>query len=183
MTSPDPQTPGVRHVFDGIEELDNRLPNWWLGMLWGTILFGVGYWFYYQPTGWGRSSHDAYIIENAILQKKLASAPVTEEALLKTAADPKALADGAALFAQNCAACHGPQAQGVIGPNLTDRYWLHGGKPTDVHHTITNGYVEKGMPAWGKTLGPSRVKLLAAYVISLKGKNVPGKAPQGDPVE
>lgn len=179
----DEQKPDVRHVFDGIEELDNRLPNWWVGMLWGTILFAFGYWFYYQPTGWGRTSRDAYLIENAKLQKKLASAPITEDVLVKLVADPKAVGDGNALFTQNCAACHAAEGQGLIGPNLTDKFWLHGGKPTDIANTIRNGFVEKGMPAWGKTLGPERVKVLAAYVISLKGKNLPGKAPQGDPVE
>jgi cytochrome c oxidase cbb3-type subunit 3 len=85
------------------------------------------------------------------------------------------------VYQQNCATCHGAEGQGLIGPNLTDNAWLQGGKPVDIHKTIAQGSVAKGMPAWERTLGVERVRAVTAYVLTFKGRNVPGKPPQGEP--
>ncbi|MBC7659172.1 MAG: c-type cytochrome [Chitinophagaceae bacterium] len=91
------------------------------------------------------------------------------------------VAEGKAIFAANCAPCHGPDGGGVVGPNLTDNFWLHGGKPDDIVAIIANGAAEKGMLSWGPILGPAKINAVAAFVISLKGThpNVP-KAAQGE---
>jgi cytochrome c oxidase cbb3-type subunit 3 len=78
-------------------------------------------------------------------------------------------------------ACHQADGSGLVGPNLTDAYWLHGGQPLDILHTVTNGVPEKGMVAWLSQLGPRRVEDVTVYVLTLKGKNLPGKEPQGEP--
>ncbi|MGA9523863.1 MAG: c-type cytochrome [Myxococcaceae bacterium] len=179
------ETPHVHHVFDGIVEHDNRLPNWWLGILWGTMLFAFAYWFYYHPSGYGTDQMERYeaeVAELKALQEK--NAPkVDDAALAALVTETPVVEQGKQLFAQQCAACHATQGQGLIGPNLTDRFWLHGAKPIDIHKTIADGVVAKGMPAWAPTLGADRVKQLTAYVLTLKGTNVPGKEPQGEAME
>lgn len=177
--------PGIHYVYDGIEEMDNRLPNWWLGILWGSILFAFGYWMYYQVTGSGPDQLAAYKQESAeVARRSAGNKPVSDELLLALAQDPETLKVGKKAFADNCVACHGADGQGIIGPNLTDKYWLHGGKPAAIHKTISEGVVAKGMLAWERTLGAERVRAVTAYVLTLKGKNVAGgKAPQGDAEE
>ncbi|MDX2022571.1 MAG: c-type cytochrome [Deltaproteobacteria bacterium] len=184
MTSRDQQPP-VHHVFDDIEEQDNHLPNWWLAILFASIVFAFGYWFVFETTASAPSPLTAYLREMAAIAKQRASVgPVTDESLAIMAKDGSTVNDGKHTFGQMCAPCHGPNGQGNAGPNLTDKFWLHGAKPTDVHKSITNGFPDKGMPAWGPMLGDARVRALSAYVVSLRNTNVPGgKAPQGDPVE
>lgn len=169
------------HVYDGIEEMDNKLPNWWLGLLWLTIGFAVVYWFYVQVSGRVPTQYDALIAQQEELKAKAAhSNVVTDEALVALSKDVAAVAAGKQVFTTQCAACHGAQAQGVIGPNLTDEYWLHGGRPTQIHATVTNGVAAKGMPTWGPVLGPERIRDVVAYLLTIKNTHVPGKAPQGD---
>ena len=84
------------------------------------------------------------------------------------------------LYAQNCVVCHGDHAEGKIGPNLTDDFWVHGGQPTQVWATIKDGVPARGMPQWGTTLGAEPVQQVSAYVLSLRGSHVPGKAPEGE---
>jgi cytochrome c oxidase cbb3-type subunit 3 len=87
---------------------------------------------------------------------------------------------GKDIFAAACAPCHGADGGGRIGPNLTDAYWLHGGSPESIQRSVHDGWVDKGMPAWGPSLGEYRVREVAAYVVSLRGTNVAGgKPPQG----
>lgn len=186
MTAPahlDPDSK-VIHVYDDIEEEDNHLPNWWLAILFGAIVFGFGYWFIYEVTGAAPSPLVAFRQETAAANKRRAeSAPVSNESLAVLARDEKTLAEGRQIFVSTCAPCHGADAQGVIGPNLTDNFWLHGGTPMAIHKSVTDGYPDKGMRPWTPILGAVRVRTVAAYVLSLKGKNVPGRAPQGTAVE
>jgi cytochrome c oxidase cbb3-type subunit III len=174
----------IMHVYDDIEEEDNHLPNWWLAILFGSIVFGFGYWFVYEVTHAAPSPLDSYRAEAAEAAKRRAqSGPVTNEALAVLAKDPKVLAEGKRLFVSTCAPCHGAQGQGIVGPNLTDGFWLHGATALDIHKSITDGYPEKGMRPWGAMLGPDRVRDVAAFVLSIKGQNLPGRAPQGTPAE
>jgi cytochrome c oxidase cbb3-type subunit 3 len=104
---------------------------------------------------------------------------INEEKLWNLAKDPQVVARGAALFKQNCLSCHGDRGQGVIGPNLTDSYWLHGDKAMDVYKTISSGVLDKGMPAWRPLLGVNKVQDAAAFVLTFRDKNISGKPPQG----
>ena len=183
MSAPEGQ-PSVHHVYDGIEEQDNHLPNWWLGILFGTIVFSFGYWFVYETTRAAPSPLDVFRTEAAILAKKRAEGgPLSNDSLAVLASDNATVSDGKKTFAQMCAPCHGLEGQGNAGPNLTDKYWMHGANPLAIHKSITDGFPDKGMPAWGPMLGAARVRALTAFVVSIKNTNVPGKPPQGDPVE
>lgn len=178
------QDPKVVHVYDDIEEEDNRLPNWWLFILFATIVFSFGYWFVYHTAKLRPLPGESYSqAVEAIVAARIAANPASAEALLALSRDPEALAVGAEVFRTTCAACHGPNGEGIIGPNLTDRNWIHSPDPEEILRGVREGYPTKGMPAWEPIIGPERSLRAAAYVLTLKGKNVAGKAPQGDIVE
>jgi cytochrome c oxidase cbb3-type subunit 3 len=179
---------------DGIQEYDNPLPGWFLYMFYGTILFAGLYFPYYL--GYGRALADAgkvgqslsasgsdYLAAVRLDEEAHHARPIAElssEELLEFLKAPGSISGGEAVYKANCVACHGDQGQGVVGPNLTDAYWLHGGNPQAILASVTQGYPEKGMPAWKNVLGAEKVRLAAAYVMSLKGRNVANaKAPQG----
>lgn len=168
----------ILHEYDGIEEADNRLPNWWLGILYGTTLFGIGYWFAHHEYGMAETQNAVYARHEAAVAE--AKKNVDTSGLAKLEGDTVAAASGAETFKTSCVPCHGVNAEGTIGPNLTDDFWIHGGTAADVHRLITDGVAAKGMPAWGAILGAKKVEELTAYVLSLRGKNAKGKAPQGD---
>lgn len=173
------------HAYDGIEEYDNRLPNWWLFILYGSIVFAVGYWLIFhtfQAVDLPLARYDKEMVAAAEAQlARMSEGGLTDESLALMATIPETVARGRELFTTYCVVCHLDRGQGQVGPNLTDAYWLHGGRPTDIHRTIDQGVTEKGMAAWGGQLGPKRVQDLVAYVLSIKNTNVPGKAPQGEP--
>jgi cytochrome c oxidase cbb3-type subunit 3 len=180
------------HTFDGIQEFDNHLPNWWLWTFYSACLFSVGYWIWFHTLGVGELPPEAYRTEQqeaaARIEAQMADNPVTEEMLLKLAAEPAVVQKGEELFKTPslCAQCHGPEANGMVGgvagvgPNLTDGHWIHGGSAMDIYRTIHDGWPEKGMAAW-KGYGATFVQRTTAYVLSLRGMNVPGKAPEGQP--
>jgi cytochrome c oxidase cbb3-type subunit 3 len=179
------------HDYDGIREYGNPLPNWWLWLFYGTILFSVFYVPFYL-LGLGPSSKEMYDAEQAEVETLRKAAPVAggmvapapgatqapaQDSLEGNAA---AIEAGQAIFALNCIPCHGPQGQGVIGPNLADKYWLHGNTYADLLNTIANGVPEKGMIAWKTTLPPEKIRQVAAFVLSLQGSNPPNpKPPEG----
>lgn len=173
------------HSYDGIQEYDNRLPNWWLYTLYGAIVFGVFYWLYFQTTGAGALPTEHYeqeMVDAAEAQlARMEGQELTDESLLLVASIPDRVTAGRALFEQFCLVCHGQQGEGSVGPNLTDEFWINGGDPMSLHRTITNGVTEKGMAAWGNQLGPRRVQDAVAYVLSIKNTNIAGKEPQGEP--
>jgi cytochrome c oxidase cbb3-type subunit 3 len=176
----------IVHEYDGIQECDNNLPRWWLWTFYGAILFSTGYWFHYHTFGTGAHPMAAYDAEQAAIRaaeaERMKKAVAMTPAMLNTLSkDAATLKQGKEIFTTTCAACHGPNGGGVIGPNLTDAYWLHGGAPDQIYTLIKDGFILKGMPAWGPQLGDERVRAAAAYVISIKNTNVAGgKAPQGD---
>ena len=172
----------VHSTGDGIEEYDNHLPNWWLLTFFGAVVFGMGYWFYFQVFQVGEASQAQWRREVAeIAAKSGQNIPVTSQQLVDLSKDPAVLAEGKALFTSTCIACHGPAGGGVVGPNLTDEYWLHGGAPDQIYASVRDGVAIKGMPAWGPQLGVTRVQAVTAYVLTLRNTNVPGgKPPQGD---
>lgn len=172
----------TNHDYDGIREFDNPLPRWWLFTFYGAVVFAVGYWFYYHTLAVGELPMDGYKSEMELadkLQREAEKNALTDDQLLALAKDADTVQRGAALFKQNCVACHGDRGQGIIGPNLTDPYWIHGSKAKQIYNLVSGGSQEKGMPSWGPVLGASKVKEATAFVLSLKGKNEAGKAPQG----
>ena len=173
----------ILHVYDDIEEADNNLPTWWLLTFYGAIAFGLVYWFYYQVYHVGESRREKY--EQAVAAAEAEKGVVSDESLNALALDASAVSAGNEIFAAQCVACHDTQAQGRegLGPNLTDNYWVHGGAPTDIHATVTNGVTAKGMPPWTPILGETGVNQVVAYVLTLRNTNVPGKAPEGEPWE
>lgn len=179
------------HESDGIREYDNSAPGWLMWMLYGAIIFSVLYAAYYA-LAFGASEPDVELSEEEVAQKAkvqqyVAAHPIqapSDEALLAGTMDKALLDRAAARFAKTCSPCHGDQAQGLIGPNLTDDRWIHGGKVAQVFGTIVKGVPAKGMPPWGRALKPDEIAALTSYVRSLQGSNPPGpKAPEGDPVE
>jgi cytochrome c oxidase cbb3-type subunit 3 len=172
------------HEYDGIREYDNPMPGWWVKIFWATFFFAIGYGFYYHVSGNGVSIHDAYETEMAAVRadqaRQALAENVTEEGLNKLMLDSKLMADAKGIFTQRCTPCHGDRAQGVIGPNLTDGYWIHGqGTLMDIHHTVSEGVPAKGMPSWKMQLSPVQVREVAAFIGSLRNTNVAGKAPEG----
>jgi cytochrome c oxidase cbb3-type subunit 3 len=172
----------VHGVYDGIEEEDNHLPNWWLATLFGAIVFAFGYWIVFHSAHWARSTRETYALEQEEAQKNLAlQNPVSNESLWALSKQPAALEDGKKTFTTICVACHRADGGGGVGPNLTDRYWLHGDQPENLHAAVMKGFSDKGMPPWGPQLGPERTRNVVAFVLSLRNSNVPGgKAPQGE---
>jgi len=271
------------HSYDGIQELDNDLPPWWLWMFYITIIWAVLYLIYYHLLGAGDLSAEEYMKEmnpgyektetagfsigysspfyqsgkeltplrriqikqeeereaaiksaeqkaqreteeaaplaeisfNEIMQTAMQKASPADLEKLKTAfpdiyksfeagqggaetpaaeaaekaeapdieplTDKASLASGESIFHTNCATCHGKQGEGGIGPNMTDDYYLHGGRMADIVKTITNGVPAKGMISWRGILNDNQIKEVASYLITLRGTNPPNaKAPQGE---
>lgn len=171
----------IIHEYDGIQEADNQLPRWWLWTLYGAMAFSVVYWFYYEEFEVAPGPQQAYFIERAAELEKQGGDPTDEELL--AAVNTPQVTTGEKVFQANCAACHESKGQGKIGPNLTDNAWLHGGSPTEIWKTIRDGVPAKGMPPWGPTLGRAGVTQVAAFVLSIRDTNVPGKAPEGKPYD
>ena len=176
----------LEHDYDGIKELDNNLPPWWVYLFYACILFGVVYMVRYEVLGADNQEME--------LKKEVAQAKIDIAEYMKTAPDlmdektvvlltePADLAAGKEIFTTNCVACHRADAGGQIGPNLTDNHWILGGGIKNLFHTITNGGRDgKGMIAWKGTLKPKEIQHVASYVLSLQGSNPKDpKAPDGE---
>jgi cytochrome c oxidase cbb3-type subunit 3 len=176
----------MEHEYDGIVELDNPTPAWFMWLFYGTIIFAFVYLLNYHVFKLGKLQDEEYAVEmkQADVAKKAflaKSANRIDENSVKLTADVEVLKAGSALFIQNCVACHGDHAQGIVGPNLTDEYWLHGGKINDLFRTIKYGVPDKGMISWEKKLSPKQISDVANYIKSLKDTHPANpKAPQGD---
>lgn len=155
------QVMGHADEADGIEEYDNALPDWWLGLLWFTVIWAFAYGLHYHVIA-HRSQEKALAAELKAAEQKW---PRETSAAVFVPTHELA-EEGEDVFKSNCVGCHGPELKGGIGPNLTDSVWIHGGRPEDVLHTITTGVPPKGMPTWGPILGPDKVKEVASYVLS-----------------
>jgi len=175
----------MHHHYDGIRELDNSLPPWWLYLFYITIAWGIGYFAYYHMSDMGTNQEQEYVqaIEEAEIQKAafLASqADVVDEKNVVYLEDPTALTEGKEIFLANCAVCHGQQGEGGVGPNFTDKYWLHGGSINEIFTVIKYGVPAKGMVAWNNQLRPGVIQKVSSFIWSLQGTNPPNqKEPQG----
>jgi cytochrome c oxidase cbb3-type subunit 3 len=184
------------HKYDEIQEYDNPLPSWWTLILWATIVWAVLYFFNFIPglgTGKGRVAN--YDKEMAAAAEKFgtpqqqaakAAGAIDPALVLAYVKDPAKIAAGKAIFMDpsKCVTCHVADGGGLVGPNLTDDYWIHGATPKDILTTITNGVPDKGMLTWGPILGPEKCAEVAAYVYTLHGTHpAKPKEPQGAKVE
>ncbi|RKR83573.1 cytochrome c oxidase cbb3-type subunit 3 [Mucilaginibacter gracilis] len=175
----------IAHDYDGIQELDNPIPAWFMYLFYGTIIFGICYLLTYHVFGLGQLQYDEYKTEMAqadVAKKEYLSkaANLVDENSVKSSSDPAVISAGQAIFTLRCAPCHGDHGQGNVGPNLTDDYWLHGSKINDLFKTIKYGVLAKGMPTWEKQLSPRQIADVANFVKSIHDTHPAGaKAPQG----
>jgi cytochrome c oxidase cbb3-type subunit 3 len=175
------------HEYDGIQEFDYPAPFWWQLFFYLSLVFAVGYYAYYE-IGNGMSSDErlktALVeIERARIANRPKGPDVKE--LMALVANPDALKSGKEQYAAKCAACHGPDGGGLVGPNLTDRHWIHGkGEVGDIHKVVSDGVLDKGMPAWSALMSTAELNAVVAYVKSLAGtKPSNPKAPQGTEIQ
>ncbi len=172
--------PIAGHAYDGIEELDNPLPRWWLWTFAITVVFAIFYWMWQHSLPHGVASFDAYAeAKTAYDLEALANAidPATIETM---AADPALTARGKTTYDLRCSACHGMNAEGTVGPNLTDSSWIHGGDLRSIYITVAGGYPKLGMPSWSAVLEEAQLAEVVAYLVTLRGTNKPGKPAQGE---
>lgn len=179
----------LEHDYDGIRELDNVLPPWWLWLFYATILWGVVYLVNVHVIRIWPDSQSEYAAEMERAEADIAAYLATlshtvDENTVTFTDDPGVLSTGRELFNTYCVACHGADGAGSetsVGPNLTDNYWLHGGGIKNIFRTIKYGVPEKGMISWKSQLQPSEIRAVSSYIVTLEGKGGPtGKAPQGE---
>lgn len=174
------------HDYDGIRELDNALPPWWKYGFYLTIVFAIVYLGYYHMSANAPLSAKEYDNEMeeariAIAEYKKRAADLVDESSVVMLSDAAALSEGAGIFKQHCVVCHGQLGEGLVGPNLTDVNWLHGGDIKDIFKTIKYGVSGKGMKSWQQELSPQMMAKVSSYVKSLAGTNPPNpKAPEGE---
>ena len=174
----------IEENHDGITELDNRVPPWFNYLFGGTILFAVVYMLDYHV--WRSSplpqAEYAQELSAADISRRVrvaAEGSINEEAL-EPLTDEASIAAGHERFSRNCVTCHGANAGGIVGPNLTDRYWISGGGIKDVYATIKNGVPQKGMISWKLVFTPKEIQQIASFILTLQGTNpANGKKPEG----
>ena len=182
--SNDPKEPLLLdHEYDGIHELDNKLPRWWVWLFYITIIYAAFYLVYYHVTRTGLSSAAEYAnemkvgeqIKNGAMGKFEASIPT-----LQPSTDAAVLDSGKQTYAKFCAPCHRVDGGGLVGPNLTDDYWIHGNSYVDSVKIIWDGVPAKGMITWKAVLKPDEIQAVASYIYTLRGAKLlsPGKLPE-----
>lgn len=176
----------LNHDYDGIEEFNHPLPQWWLMIFYATIVFAIIYGGYYLTVG-PSLKEELNVSLKEIQAGSKANTPGAPngtddlKAIAAAIRDPEQLAAGEKVFVARCVVCHSKDGGGGIGPNLTDEFWLHGSHVTDMIKVVREGIPAKGMPPWGAILSPADAVHVVAYVYTLYGKPVANaKAPQGE---
>lgn len=173
------------HEYDGIRELDNNLPLWWKYGFYVTIIFSAVYLVRYHILASAPLQDEEYKIEMELAQKEvdeyIKKYSNVDENNIVALTDPVKINEGKDLYVANCAACHGRNGEGTVGPNLTDPYWLHGGSLKDIYRSIRYGWVEKGMKAWKDDLSQMQILQIASFIKTIQNTNPPNaKEPQGE---
>ena len=176
------------HDFDGIRELDNSLPPWWVYMFYGTIIWAAAYVYvaHFSDYEMGRSQADEYLAEVELFeiqQRKYLAAQenMVDETNVVALIDEADLEAGMGIYNLNCIACHGANGEGGVGPNLTDPNWISGGGIKNIFKRIKYGVPDKGMIAWKNQLPPKAIQQVASYILTMEGTNPPNaKEPQGE---
>lgn len=176
----------IPHEYDGIKELNNPIPAWFNWLFYGSVVFGFAYLYYYHIGEWGPRQDDEYKTElvaaDAAKRKLMAASGSIDENSIKV--DASQAEKGKTIYDANCAACHAPDGGGLVGPNLTDEFWLHGGSIKDIFKTIKYGVPDKGMVSWEKSMSAADIGAVSNYIVTLKGtKPATPKEPQGDKFE
>ncbi len=172
------------HDFDGIRELNNKIPPWFMAIFYGSIIWALVYMVDFHILGSGNVQEDEYAeeVQIAAMEREIlnrSGSLVNEESVTRVD-DVAALASGKDIFVKNCAACHGMGGEGLVGPNFTDEYWIHGGGIKNVFKIIKYGVPQKGMISWQAQLDPTQMQEVGSYILSLKGSNPPNqKGPEG----
>lgn len=173
-TKKEPKVTLLEHEYDGIQEYDQHLPNWWLFTLYGAIVFSVGYWFFYFQTNPFDSDITRLHAEMAQVQEAQLAASLKmldDNMLWEQSRSPEFVNAGRAVFMESCVACHGADLKGGIGFNLVDSEWVHGGKPVEIFGVIAKGaYTPEGQPtamqAWESILGSRKIAEVVAFILS-----------------
>jgi cytochrome c oxidase cbb3-type subunit 3 len=177
-SAPLPDDSGIKirdHVYDGIQEYDQRLPNWWLNTLYGAIVFWIVYWFVNVTAGVVPS--DGSQVDAAITRisaaKMAGSIDVSnDDKFWEMSRNAIFVNAGQQTFSSLCVACHLPSMRGksespaAVGPDLTDTAWIHGDTPKEIYTTVAKGVLVKGMPAWEPVLGQKKTAEVVAFVLS-----------------
>ena len=167
----------ILHTTGGIPQADHRLPAWWQWLFWTSLALAAVMWLATAAFHAVPGPLERYLAARAAALDT--GGLVTDDMLLDLARDRLAVQAGAEAFAKNCTRCHGERGEGNVGPNLTDPFWIGGGAPVDLYATIVEGRNARGMPPWGGQLGRGVCKQVAAYLLTIRDRNLPGKAPQG----
>jgi cytochrome c oxidase cbb3-type subunit 3 len=174
------------HEYDGIREMSYGMPPWLTTFFLVTIGFGVIYFINMYVLEIVPHQEDEYKAEMALAEeqaiernKKLANS--IDENTVKLTTSQEVLAEGKEIYTANCRACHGAEGQGGVGPNLTDRYWKHGGSIQDVFKIVKYGVPDKGMISWSNKLNPAKISAVSNYILTFQGTNPPNqKGPEGE---
>jgi len=183
MAKQEEKVPLKDHEYDGIQEFDNPAPFWWQLFFYLSIFFAIAYYGYYE-IGPGKTLDQelsASLAEVKTIQNQNKPSGPDVSQLKAIIANPTDLAKGKATFVSKCAACHVADGGGLVGPNLTDQFWIHGkGKLADIFEVVRTGVPDKGMPGWGALMSNDELNQVVAYVKTLQGtKPANPKAPQG----
>ena len=166
------------HEFDGIQEYDNPTPGWWYLIFFATFVFSIWYFLYYHMSNISTPVAVEFKEATADDMKKrfaeIGDLKPDAATVLRFMNNPGWLEFGASIFKTNCVSCHGANGQGQVGPNLTDDYYKNVTKIDEIPQVIANGAANGAMPAWKTRMHPNEVVLVASYVASLRGKNLPG---------
>ena len=173
------------HDYDGIKELNNKIPPWFMAIFYGTLVWGVIYMVSFHVIGSGNVQEEEYIaeVQAASLEREIlnASGALLNEETVTLADDAAALSNGKEIYVKNCAACHGMNGEGLVGPNLTDDYWVHGNTIKDLFKVVKYGVPQKGMISWQTQLDPTQMQEVSSYILTLRGTDPPNqKAPEGE---
>jgi len=183
MNNPDRDPLLLDHEADGIKELDNNLPRWWVWLFHLTIAFSVFYMVYYHLLDAGDLQIAEYEKQRSVGEKIKNEAIGKFEAHLASltpSQEPAVLAQGLQTYTTLCAPCHRADGGGLVGPNLCDDYWIHGSSYLDNVKTIINGVPEKGMLTWRGVLKPSEIQAVASYIHQFRGTTPPNPKPRED---
>jgi len=179
----------IDHTYDGIQELDNPTPVWFNALFYSTIVFAIGYLLIYHVFGWGMNQEQEYLAEMQAAEVQrmeylATSGTNIDENNVELDLSPEMVIPGQEIYLQSCGVCHGNQGEGMIGPNLTDEYWLHGGDIKDIFRVVKYGVPDKGMVPWESSLTPVQIAQVSNFIASIMGTNPPNpKDPQGDKYE
>lgn len=176
----------LSHEYDGIKEYDNPTPSWWHYLFIVTIVLSIPYFLYWETNREAPTLEVLYAEERAEAQRRqfagMGTLGTDEATLAMVMSKPEWLDIGHSVYKLQCASCHGMYGQGIVGPNMTDDRYKNVKKLGDFATVVLEGAADGAMPAWKSRLSTNEIVLAAAYVASLRGQNVAGRAPEGEAV-